>query len=124
MKSTLLYRNFFLVLAMDLFLLSCAFYFAYLIRFDFTTSQHFSISLYRMLPFILLTKIVIFYFFDLYCGMWRYTSIPDLFNIIKASSLGTLLIVSFILFTTRFQGFSRSFFIIDWCLTILFVSGN
>jgi len=103
--------------------LSCAFYFAYLIRFDFTTSQHFSISLYRMLPFILLTKIVIFYFFDLYCGMWRYTSIPDLFNIIKASSLGTLLIVSFILFTTRFQGFSRSFFIIDWCLTILFVSG-
>lgn len=103
--------------------MSCAFYFAYLIRFDFTIPKQFSISLYRMLPFVLITKIVIFYFFDLYCGMWRYTSISDLFNIIKASSLGTLLIVSFILFSTGFHGFSRSVFIIDWCLTILFVSG-
>jgi len=122
-KSTLLYRNFFLVLAMDLFLLSCAFYFAYLIRFDFTIPKQFSISLYRMLPFVLITKIVIFYFFDLYRGMWRYTSISDLFNIIKASSLSTLLMVGFILFSTRFHGFSRSVFVIDWCLTILFVSG-
>jgi FlaA1/EpsC-like NDP-sugar epimerase len=122
-KSRLLYRNFFLILAMDLFLLACAFYFANLIRFDFNIPQQFLISLFRMLPFVLITKIIIFYFFDLYCGMWRYTSIPDLFNIIKASSLGTLLIVSFILFSSRFQGFSRSVFIIDWCLTILFISG-
>ena len=55
--------------------------------------------------------------------MWRFTSITDLFNIIKASSLSTLLIVSFILFSTRFQGFSRSVFVIDWCFTILFISG-
>jgi FlaA1/EpsC-like NDP-sugar epimerase len=74
------------------------------------------------LPFILIIKIASFYFFDLYRGMWRYTSIADLFNIIKASSLSTLLIVSFILFSTRFQGFSRSVFIIDWCFTILFIS--
>ena len=123
MKSTLLYRNIYLILAMDLFLLACAFYFAYLIRFDFTIPQHFSISLFRMLPFVLITKIIIFYFFDLYRGMWRYTSISDLFNIIKASSLSTLLMVGFILFSTGFHGFSRSVFIIDWCLTILFVSG-
>ncbi|RZB38085.1 MAG: hypothetical protein SRB2_00431 [Desulfobacteraceae bacterium Eth-SRB2] len=122
-KSTLLYRNFFLILAMDLFFLASAFYFAYLIRFDFIIPQQFSISLYQLLPLFLITKIVIFYFFDLYRGMWRYTSISDLFNIIKASSLSTLLMVGFILFSTRFHGFSRSVFVIDWCLTILFVSG-
>ncbi|HDL08340.1 MAG TPA: polysaccharide biosynthesis protein, partial [Desulfobacteraceae bacterium] len=94
-----------------------------LIRFDFTISQQYSILLYRILPFVLIIKVVSFYFFDLYSGMWRYTSIADLFNIIKASSLSTLLIVSFILFRTKFQGFSRSVFIIDWCFTILFISG-
>jgi len=108
---------------MDLFLLSSSLYFAYLIRFDFTISQQYSILLYRILPFVLIIKVVSFYFFDLYSGMWRYTSIADLFNIIKASSLSTLLIVSFILFRTKFQGFSRSVFIIDWCFTILFISG-
>ena len=103
--------------------MSSSLYFAYLIRFDFTISQQYSILLYRILPFVLIIKVVSFYFFDLYSGMWRYTSIADLFNIIKASSLSTLLIVSFILFRTKFQGFSRSVFIIDWCFTILFISG-
>jgi len=55
--------------------------------------------------------------------MWRYTSISDLLNIIKAVSLSTLVVVSFILFGTRFEGFSRSVFIIDWCFTILLISG-
>lgn len=121
-KFKLFYKNFFLILGIDLFLLSFSIYFAHLIRFDFVIPQQFLILLYRTLPFILIIKIASFYFFDLYRGMWRYTSIADLFNIIKASSFSTLLIVSFILFSTRFQGFSRSVFIIDWCFTILFIS--
>jgi FlaA1/EpsC-like NDP-sugar epimerase len=54
--------------------------------------------------------------------MWRYTSIADLINIIKASTIASLIIISFILFSTRFEGFSRSVFVIDWCFTILFIS--
>jgi FlaA1/EpsC-like NDP-sugar epimerase len=77
-----------------------------------------------MLPFVLLTKIVSFFYFDVYRGMWRFTSIADLFNIVKASSIGSLLIICIILFSpSRFIGFPRSVFIIDWCLTILFIAG-
>ncbi|MBL7196349.1 MAG: polysaccharide biosynthesis protein, partial [Desulfobacterales bacterium] len=65
---------------------------------------------------------VCFYLFDLYRGMWRYTSIADLINIIKASTIASLLIISIILFKTRFEGFARSVFVIDWCFTILFIS--
>ncbi len=104
-------------------LLAGSLYAAHLVRFDFDIPQHFLRLLYRMLPFVLVTKVISFYFFDLYRGMWRYTSIVDLLNIIKASILSSLLIISFILFSTRFQGFSRSVFIIDWCFTILFISG-
>ena len=123
MKSKLFYKNFFVILGADVLLLAGSLYAAHLVRFDFDIPQHFLRLLYRMLPFVLVTKVISFYFFDLYRGMWRYTSIVDLLNIIKASTLSSLLIITFILFGTRFQGFSRSVFIIDWCFTILFISG-
>lgn len=123
MKTRLIYKNFIFVLGIDAFLLAGSLYAAHLARFDFDIPQHFLGLFYKMLPFVLITKIISLYFFDLYRGMWRYTSIADLFNIIKASSLSSLLIVSYILFSTRFEGFSRSVFIVDWCFTILFISG-
>lgn len=123
MKHRLLYKNFFVVLVTDILLLVLSLYLAHQIRFDFDIPHQHLLLCYRVLLIVVIIKIICFYFFDLYRGMWRFTSITDLFNIIKASSLSTLLIVSFILFSTRFQGFSRSVFIIDWCLTILFISG-
>ncbi|MBU2627919.1 MAG: polysaccharide biosynthesis protein, partial [Proteobacteria bacterium] len=53
--------------------------------------------------------------------MWRYTSLNDLMNIIKASTLATFFIIVLILYLNRFEGVSRSVFIIDWCFTIFFV---
>jgi FlaA1/EpsC-like NDP-sugar epimerase len=108
MRPIRLYKNFFLILGIDLLLLSVSIYTAYLIRFEFNIPQEYRVLMYWMLPFILPAKITIFYFFDLYRGMWRYTSI---------------IIIGFILFSTRFIGFSRSIFIIDWSLTIIFISG-
>ena len=123
MKLKNLYLNFFVVLCSDLFLLAGSLYIAHLIRFEFNIPAYFMDTGIRMLPFVLITKICCFYFFDLYRGMWRYTSIQDLLNIIKAASTSTLLILCFILIRYQFIGFSRSVFLIDWCLTILFISG-
>lgn len=78
----------------------------------------------RLLPVVILIKIVIFYFFHGYRGMWRYTSLNDLFNIIKASVFSSLVIVFLIMFSHGFAGFSRSVFVIDGVVTILFVSGS
>jgi FlaA1/EpsC-like NDP-sugar epimerase len=55
--------------------------------------------------------------------MWRYTSIADLINIIKATFVSSPTIVLIILFFYHFIGFSRGVFIIDAFLTILFISG-
>jgi len=123
MKLKHLYLNFVVVLCSDLFLLSGSLYIAHLIRFEFNIPEYFLDTYFRMIPFVLITKVFCFYFFDLYRGMWRYTSIQDLLNIIKAASTSTLLILCFILIRYHFVGFSRSIFLIDWCLTILFISG-
>jgi FlaA1/EpsC-like NDP-sugar epimerase len=123
MERRLPQKNFFVILAMDVLLLAAAWYGAHLVRFDFEIPEVHWISFKKVLPILLVVKLISFYLFDLYRGMWRYTSISDLINIIKASSISSLLIISWILFKTGFVGYPRSAFIIDWCLTIMLISG-
>ena len=124
MKKNIFNRNFFIILACDIVLLCGSLYCAYLVRFDFSIPDYFFNSLLPIVPFILGIKIISFYFFDLYRGMWRYTSLSDLFNVIKAASLSTVVILSLILLRYRFIGFSRSVFLIDWGITIMAIAGN
>lgn len=118
-----IYKNFLIVLAIDVFLVAFAWYFANLLRFNFDIPLDSMAAITRLVPIILGTKIVIFYLFDLYKGMWRYTSMVDLLNIIKASGISSLLVVTLVAFTHGLAGFARAAFIIDWGLTIFLIAG-
>ena len=117
-------KNFFLILILDLSLFIVSFLGSYLVRFDFNIPELYWRMFIATLPYVVLIKLLLFFFFDLYSGMWRYTGFVDLLNVIKASSLSTLLIVIYVLIRTRFVDFSRSVFFIDWCFTVLFISGS
>jgi len=123
MQVKIIRKNFLLVLGIDALLLAASWYTAHLVRFDFAIPEVHWISFKKVLPLLLIVKLVCFYMFDLYRGMWRYTSVSDLSNIIKAASVSSLLIISWVLFKTGFIGYPRSVFIIDWCLTIILISG-
>ncbi len=123
MKFNILYKNFIIIFLADLLLLAASLIGAHLIRFEFSIPMHFELLLKKMLPWILLTKLSCFYFFGLYRGMWRYTSIADLLNVIKSTMVSTLFILAFILYKSGFIGYSRSVFLIDFLLTILFIAG-
>jgi FlaA1/EpsC-like NDP-sugar epimerase len=110
------------IVGADALLLVAAWYAAHLVRFDFAIPENQWVLFKAMLPLMLMIKLVTFYVFDLYRGMWRYTSVSDLINIIKAAGISSLLIVSLVLFVTAFKGFPRSVFIIDGCFTMLFIS--
>ena len=116
-------KNFLIIFVVDVVLLAAALFDAFLIRFEFSIPPYYLDLFLRMLPYVIVTKIACLYFFDLYRGMWRYTSISDLLNIIKAATASSLLITIFIAFKMRFIGYPRSVFIIDWFLTILFIAG-
>ena len=123
MKQKIFDKHFFIVFGIDLVLLSLSITAAHLLRFEFDMSAWEWRLFFQILPIVLVSKIVVFYFFDLYSGMWRYTSIADLINIIKASCVSTLLVIFLILFShNRFSGVPRSVFLIDWCFTILVIS--
>jgi FlaA1/EpsC-like NDP-sugar epimerase len=76
-----------------------------------------------ILPVAMLIKLCCLYFFGVYRGMWRFTSITDLLDIIKAVSLSTLLIIVYALLIYRYKNVPRSVVFIDWCFNIMLISG-
>ena len=116
-------RNFFIVLAIDVFLLSLSWFAAYLVRFDLDVPEKFVDEMLAILPVAILIKLLCFYIFDVYRGMWRFTGINDLFGIIKATSLSTLLIIVYAVLVYRYKNVPRSVAFIDWCFNILLISG-
>ena len=117
--------KFWFVWSIDIVLLILALHVSFSLRFEgsFTTIKYLDQYL-NILPVLLLIKIPVFYFFGLYRGMWRYTSTDDLANIIKATLLAGAIVLVTLLYVNRFQGLSRSIFILDALLTFLFISGH
>ena len=118
-----IYKNFLVVLAIDAFLVAFSWYFANLLRFNFEIPLDSMAVITRLGPILVGTKVVVFYLFDLYKGMWRYTSIDDLLNIIKASGISSLIVVTVVSFTHGLAGFARAAFVIDWVLTVFLIGG-
>jgi len=54
----------------------------------------------------------------LYRGIWRYASLPDLFNIVRAVSLTVLVFLPVMFVVTRLEALPRSTLVIDWFVLI------
>jgi FlaA1/EpsC-like NDP-sugar epimerase len=116
-------RNFYLMVVGDMVLFALALVGAYFVRFDCSPSEEMFRQALDLLPYVLPVKIAVFFSFGLYRGMWRYSSLSDIWGLLKATVLSTLLIISGILFVHHFHGYSRGVFLIDAVLTFLFTGG-
>ena len=115
--------NFWIILIIDALLIIAAHYLSYVIRFEGEIGD-WEEKIINLLPIILTIKLPILYFCGLYRGMWRYTSMVDIFNIAFACVTSTIFIVFYLLNSESFHGYSRSVFLIDSILTFLFISIN
>jgi UDP-GlcNAc:undecaprenyl-phosphate GlcNAc-1-phosphate transferase len=123
-NSIILYKRRALEVTADFILICAAYISANLLRYEGILSIDSQDLIAKSLPLILIIKYVVFFRFGLYRGMWRYVSIMDLVNIFKAVSFASITSMAAILFIWRFQGFSRTVFIIDWLLLFLFIAGS
>jgi len=123
MRSLVRRKSFYWILLLDSALIVLSYLISNLLRFEgqIPAGQWRTISL--IIPFLLIIKIPIFFSFGLYTGMWRYTGLIDVLRVLKAVITSSGVIILAILFIHRFQGFSRSVFIIDSLLTFVFISG-
>lgn len=100
----------------------CALLVAFLVRFDFHPKpEYWQIFLSLLLP-VLVIKLVTFWRFGLNHGWWRYVSIPDVIDLIKANVVASGLVVAYILFA-QVKGVPRSVLILDGLFCFLFSCG-
>ncbi len=109
-------------LAYDGLAAALAFITALLLRFDFNIPAEFShLKIYTIIYTIL--SIVVFGYFKLHRGLWRYTSSRELVKIVEAITV-SLMIMSVIMFLiNRMENFPRSVFLILPLLHIAITAG-
>ncbi len=109
---------------LDLVLIILAYWSAYAIKFGaFSDSPAWKLFL-RTLPVLVFVKMSVFLLMGVYRGIWRYTSIDDLIVFAKAVVLSSIASVVAVLFKFRFEGFSRTVFLIDGLLMLMFLAGS
>ena len=123
MKHLLRNKNFWIILGIDAGLVCASSVLAYLIRFEGDIPPEQMELLAQTLPWIVPLKIALFWWVGLYRGMWRYTSIADLINIIKAAVIAAGAISLILLLVRYYEGFSRSVLILDALITVMLVGG-
>jgi FlaA1/EpsC-like NDP-sugar epimerase len=123
MQRQLTNPNFYVMLLADAALFAMAYVLSYLFRFEFNFNETDFQQIGAVLCWLIPLKLVVFFGFGLYRGMWRYTSVRDVRSLAHASLLSMLLGMAVILYAYRFQGFSRAVFLMDGVLTILLTGG-
>jgi FlaA1/EpsC-like NDP-sugar epimerase len=104
-------------------LLVLAYYASFQLRFDFRMSAQFQDVFLETLPLVLVIKLVVFQFFRLNRGWWRYVGMSDLMDIIKAALSSAALMFGAVYIYRGMPGYPRSIFMIDPLLTIVIMGG-
>lgn len=116
------YRRFYIVI-FQLILLALTYYASFSLRFDFKLAEPYYSVFVQTLPLVLVIKLIVFYFFRLFRGWWRYVGMSDLLDIVKASLLSAALFYLAVHAIRGMAGYPRSVFILDMMLTVVVIGG-
>jgi UDP-GlcNAc:undecaprenyl-phosphate GlcNAc-1-phosphate transferase len=109
---------------LDVILILLAYWSAYAVKFGALSGSGAWKLFLRTLPVLVFMKMASFLVMGVYRGLWRYTSLDDLIVFVKAVVLSSALSVIAVLFAFRFEGFSRTVFVIDGVLMFMFLAGS
>lgn len=116
-------KNLYIMLLGESGLFSMALLLAYALRFEFDIPAPYVRQMFGLLPAAVVLKLLFFLFSGLYRGMWRYTTLSDLWRIGRAVFLAEVGLVLYVVFTAHFQGYPRSVFMLDPLLAFVFACG-
>ena len=110
------YRRFLIVVA-HICVIWCAYFLAFLLRFDFSVPLSEQPGMWRAVMFLVVLKVGVFGYFGVFRGLWKYFSVVDLLGIIKANAIAEILFIGGIALL-GWHGFPRSVFFIDFMLCL------
>ena len=117
-----------LILAHDLLVTAAAVLASFFIRFE----EYGLVERWRLLllvlPLFVLFAGLVYAFFDIYKAKWRFTSLPELYNLVRASTVlaVTMLALDYVLVAPNIYGtffFGKITILLYWLLQISFLSG-
>ncbi|MBC8344738.1 MAG: polysaccharide biosynthesis protein [Candidatus Marinimicrobia bacterium] len=117
-------KNIWLFVSIDILVICASLYLSYALRFDFVIPAQYFNDIQYVLIILLFSKISTFLFFNLYKGMWRFTSISDLINVVKSSSVASLFSLAVIVLVLHQNAAPRSVLLIDFLLTTVGIAGT
>lgn len=117
-----------LVIVHDLVVTAAALLATFYIRFEGESLADRYDYLWVILPLFLAYATLVYLFSQLYRSKWRFASLPDLFNIFRASTILSLslLVLDYMLVSDNFFGdffFGKITIAVYWCLQIFFLGG-
>ena len=116
-------RRYAVVIGVHGALVALSAYFACWLRFDGAVPPHVTTAFARTLPWILLVRGLIFLPFGLYGGLWRYTGIWDLWRLVVAVTVSSVVVYVLLYQPLVPGGFPRSIVVIESLLLISLVGG-
>jgi UDP-GlcNAc:undecaprenyl-phosphate/decaprenyl-phosphate GlcNAc-1-phosphate transferase len=109
---------------LDLALITLSFYTAFLIVLgSFETTGEWDLFV-RALPFVVVCNLFAFLVAGVYRGLWRYTSVSDIFTYAKGVALGSVLSILALLLLYRFEFYSRTVFAVNAVLLTVALIGS
>ncbi len=98
---------------------------AFFFRFDFTLGHEpYPEYFYKTLPINIAVFMVFSAVFNLFQGIWRYVSVDDLKEIVKASAISSLVFMFIIVFSGQFNGYPRSIYILNFTFFVILNGGT
>ena len=112
-----------IIVALHLALVIIAYVLAFYLRFDFKIDSSSWLLIAKTLPLLIGIKMIVFWYFGLFSGLWRYAGIFDIWRILKVHVLATLCFISAVGVFYSLGGFPRSIFVLDFILSFCLVAG-
>jgi UDP-GlcNAc:undecaprenyl-phosphate GlcNAc-1-phosphate transferase len=109
---------------LDFILIIMAYYGAHLLRFEGQVLTIFLSVFAESLPLVIISQLGSLALCGMYRSVWRYMGISDLIRMLQSVTLGVVVTVFLVALVYRFEGFSRSVFILDWLLLLAFLGGS
>jgi FlaA1/EpsC-like NDP-sugar epimerase len=117
-----------LIVLHDLVATAAAIVLTFLVRFEDQALDQRLVGL-KYLPLFLLYAAVVYFVLDLHRNKWRFTSVPDLFNIFRAATVlaVSLVALDYVLLSPNFYGtfyFGKITILLYWLLQMFFLGGS
>jgi FlaA1/EpsC-like NDP-sugar epimerase len=111
-----------LVVVLHLALWTAALFGAFLLRFDAQFPAGLWPHVRVWLPVMLAIRVVVYFYFGMFHGLWRYTGARDLLALFQAATVSTVLTVLYVHFVGPL-GLPRTVIVLEWLMSIFAVGG-